>query len=163
MTIYFYKADDDYGCFSNFSLHEIEMEGTLWMTVEHYYQSRKFISTVDEKIIPLIHAAPTPDIAASLGRDCDRIIRPDWDLVKTQVMKNAVRQKFYTHSEIRETLLGTGDSLLVEDSPKDYFWGCGADRSGKNQLGQILMEIRTELSQKWGDRRDKGEKVKVTG
>jgi N-glycosidase YbiA len=33
----------------------------------------------------------------------------------------------------------------VEDSPVDYFWGCGIDRSGQNQLGQILMQVRSEL------------------
>jgi predicted NAD-dependent protein-ADP-ribosyltransferase YbiA (DUF1768 family) len=33
----------------------------------------------------------------------------------------------------------------VENSPIDYYWGCGKDGSGKNKLGQILMEVREIL------------------
>jgi N-glycosidase YbiA len=34
---------------------------------------------------------------------------------------------------------------IIEDSPVDYFWGCGIDRTGTNQLGRILMQVRTDL------------------
>ncbi|MBF2065390.1 MAG: NADAR family protein [Calothrix sp. C42_A2020_038] len=145
MTIYFYKVCDPYGCFSNFSLHAIEIEGTIWPTVEHYYQAQKFVGSLDAAIIPAIYAAQTPEIAAALGRDCRRCLRPDWDIVKTKVMQKAVYQKFFTHIDIREVLLNTGEELLVEDSPCDYFWGCGADKSGQNHLGKILMYVRNEL------------------
>jgi hypothetical protein len=39
----------------------------------------------------------------------------------------------------------TGHEELIEDSPIDFGWGCGADGSGQNKLGQILMRIRREL------------------
>jgi ribA/ribD-fused uncharacterized protein len=42
-------------------------------------------------------------------------------------------------------LLSTGNQLIVENSPVDYYWGCGADGSGKNMLGKILMEVREIL------------------
>jgi ribA/ribD-fused uncharacterized protein len=57
-------------------------------------------------------------------------------------MYRGVLRKFTIHSDIRQILLRTGDSLLVENSPIDYYWGCGADGSGKNRLGHILMEVR---------------------
>ncbi|HLH64058.1 MAG TPA: NADAR domain-containing protein [Ktedonobacteraceae bacterium] len=60
-------------------------------------------------------------------------------------MKQAVFRKFETHANIRAVSLSTGDELLVENAPKDYYWGCGKDGSGKNRLGQILMEVRTIL------------------
>jgi N-glycosidase YbiA len=145
MTIYFYKAGDAYGCFSNFSPHPIEIAGIDWATVEHYYQAQKFVGSVDEEVIPLIYAAKTPEQAAALGRDCSRTLRSDWDAVKTQVMHLAVFQKFLTHADIREVLLGTKGHLLVEDSPCDYFWGCGANKSGQNHLGKILMSVRSKL------------------
>lgn len=50
-----------------------------------------------------------------------------------------------THADIRAVLLSTTDELIVENSPIDYYWGCGADGSGKNMLGQILMEVREIL------------------
>ena len=121
------------------------MNNIFWSTVEHYYQAQKFVGSPDEEIIPLIHAAHTPEEAAALGRCSTRCLRSDWEVVKTQVMRRAVLKKFLTHHEIREILLSTEDKLLVEDSPHDYFWGCGVNKTGKNHLGKILMSIREEL------------------
>lgn len=145
MTIYFYKVSQPYGCFSNFSPHGIEIEGTYWPTVEHYYQAQKFVGSPDAPIIHLIHAAATPEQAAALGRCHSYRLRLDWELVKTQVMQVAVFKKFMTHLEIREILLITGDEMLIENSPTDYFWGCGTNRTGENHLGRILMSVRSEI------------------
>jgi N-glycosidase YbiA len=147
MTIYFYKVWQPYGCFSNFSPHGIHIQGTYWPTVEHYYQAQKFVGSVDAVIIPVIHAATTPEEAAALGRCSTRQLRPDWEVVKTQVMRTAVFKKFLTHSEIREILLNTGDEMLIENSPTDCFWGCGANKTGQNHLGRILMSVREEIRQ----------------
>ena len=147
MTIYFYKAWQSYGCFSNFSLHGIDINGTYWSTVEHYYQAQKFVGTKDAAIIPVIHGAESPEQAAALGRCPSRQVRRDWEVVKTSIMRTAVLEKFRTHREIREIILATGDELLVEDSPTDYFWGCGAKKSGQNYLGRVLMDVRSELRQ----------------
>ena len=146
MTVYFYKVCDSYGCFSNFSFHSIKIQDTYWPTVEHYYQAQKFVGTLDAAIIPIIHAAKTPEVAAALGRCQTRQVRDDWEIVKTQVMRQAVFEKFLTHIDIRKVLLSTGNELLVENSPNDYFWGCGANKTGHNHLGKILMNIRDELS-----------------
>ncbi|NET02129.1 MAG: NADAR family protein [Sphaerospermopsis sp. SIO1G1] len=145
MTIYFYKAWQPYGCFSNFSPHSIEIDGVHWPTVEHYYQAQKFVGSEDKEIIPLIHSASTPDQAAALGRATSRKLRSDWNMVKVDVMRVAVFKKFLTHTRIQEVLLVTGDENLVENSPTDYFWGCGADQTGKNYLGKILMSVREEI------------------
>ncbi|MDZ7961773.1 MAG: NADAR domain-containing protein [Aulosira sp. DedQUE10] len=145
MTIYFYKVWQPYGCFSNFSPHGIQIQGTYWTTVEHYYQAQKFVGSIDAVIIPVIHHAQTPEEAAALGRCSTRQLRSDWDLVKTQVMREAVLKKFLTHAEIRDILLDTGNEMLVEDSPNDYFWGCGANQTGQNQLGKVLMSVREEI------------------
>jgi N-glycosidase YbiA len=145
MTIYFYKVWQPYGCFSNFSPHGIQIQGTYWSTVEHYYQAQKFVSSIDAVIIPIIHNAPTPEEAAALGRCSTRQIRADWHLVKTQVMREAVLKKFLTHTEIRDILLCTGNEILVENSPNDYFWGCGANKTGQNHLGKVLMSVREEI------------------
>ncbi|WP_414526747.1 NADAR family protein [Nodularia chucula] len=145
MTIYFYKVWQPYGCFSNFSPHNIEIQGNYWPTVEHYYQAQKFVGSVDAAIIPVIYASETPEDAAALGRCATRQLRSDWEIVKTQVMRDAVLKKFLTHLDIQEILLSTGNQTLVENSPNDYFWGCGAKKNGTNHLGKILMSVRTEI------------------
>lgn len=43
MTVRFYKVNDEYGCFSNFSNHDFELEGKYWTTSEHYFQAQKFL------------------------------------------------------------------------------------------------------------------------
>ncbi len=154
MTIYFYKVENPYGYLSNFSPHSIYLDGADWSTVEHYYQAQKFVGSPNEFVIPLIAAAPTPEAAAALGRDSrkgsalrDRtlILRSDWEEVKRPIMRSAVLQKFMSHRDIQQQLLATGDETLIEDSPKDYYWGCGADRTGHNYLGKILMNVREEI------------------
>jgi ribA/ribD-fused uncharacterized protein len=80
-----------------------------------------------------------------MGRDRSRPLRKDWEQVKDDIMRKAVLRKFETHLEIREILLATGAEEIVENSPIDYYWGCGKDGSGKNMLGQILMEVREIL------------------
>lgn len=61
------------------------------------------------------------------------------------MMKEAVLKKFLTHTDIREILLTTGNEILVENSPNDYFWGCGVDKTGQNHLGKILMDVREQI------------------
>ena len=62
-------------------------------------------------------------------------------------MRDAVRAKFTQHDDLRALLLSTGDAMLVEHTENDDYWGDGGDGSGRNMLGQILMQIRTELRQ----------------
>lgn len=72
-------------------------------------------------------------------------MREDWDDIKDAVMYEAVFQKFTTHKELRDLLLSTGDKDIIENSPTDYYWGCGIDGWGENRLGKILVQVREEL------------------
>ena len=146
MTIYFYTPHEEpYGCFSNFSRHGIEMDGVWWPTTEHYFQAQKFAGTA---YVAQIQRALTPKQAAQMGRDRAWPLRPDWEQVKDDVMFKAVLRKFETHHELRTLLLSTGKEEIVESAPGDYYWGCGADGSGQNKLGKLLMEVRSILSQR---------------
>lgn len=142
MTIVFYTTRDAYGSFSNFSRHGFVLDGLWWPTSEHYFQAQKFAGTEHAEAV---RCAKTPKEAAALGRDRRRPLRADWEQVKDDVMRTAVRAKFRAHADLRAELLATGDVELVENAPGDYYWGCGADGSGKNMLGRILMEVRAEL------------------
>jgi N-glycosidase YbiA len=145
--IYFYKADGPYGCFSNFSFHAIELNGRLWPTVEHYYQAQKFIGTKQAWVlIDRIWHSPTPEEAAAIGRNPEYPLRADWHDAKWEIMYAGVYQKIITHGDVRDVLLATAEQEIIEDSPVDYYWGCGADRSGANHLGRILMQIRSLYS-----------------
>lgn len=85
-------------------------------------------------------------------------------------MEEALWHKFTQHSDLQAELLGTGDAELIEASPtihpsikhmfrisklhltpssqdsdKDAFWGVGADRRGRNELGKALEKLRAKL------------------
>ena len=140
--ILFYKTNEPFGCFANFSRHGITLDGKFWPTTEHYFQAQKFAGTEHEKIV---QDAKTPGDAARLGRDRERPLRADWESVKDDVMRRAVQAKFEQHEEIRAILLETGDAELIENTTGDHYWGIGTRGDGKNMLGVILMEVRAQL------------------
>ena len=145
MTIRFYSTKVEFGKFSNFAPFPFTLDGLMWSTTEHYFQAQKF-ELVEYR--ERIRNAASPMIAARLGRSRKVPIRSDWEEVKLDVMRTAVRQKFATHAELAALLLSTEEQELIEAAPRDYFWGCGAKGTGQNWLGRILMEVRQELSQK---------------
>lgn len=142
MAVYFYKIDDEYGCFSNFAHYDFMLDGKTWMTSEHYFQAQKFCGTKYEEIIRLLDS---PMKAAEMGRNKSMPLRRDWEQVKDDVMRRAVLAKFSQNNEIKHVLLSTKKEIIVEKTYNDYYWGCGKDGSGKNMLGIILMEVRNIL------------------
>ena len=142
--ILFYKTNEPYGCFSNFSRHGITLDGEFWPTTEHYFQAQKFAGTEHEKIV---HDAKTPGDAARLGRDRQRRLRADWESVKDDIMRRAVKAKFEQHADIRQILLGTSDAEIIEKTSDDHYWGIGSRGDGKNMLGVILIEVREQLKE----------------
>lgn len=146
MTIYFYSAlEEPYGCFSNFSKHGFEVDGIYYKTSEHYFQAMKFVHSPED--MEAVRRTSTPKLAASIGRDRNRPLRADWEEVKDDIMRQAVLRKFETHADIRDILLATGNQAIVENAPGDRYWGIGADGTGKNMLGKILVEVREKLRQ----------------
>lgn len=142
MAIYFYRVNDEYGCFSNFSRHGFKLDGKYWVTSEHYFQAQKFTGTEYEEQVRLL---PTPMEAANIGRDRSKPLRKDWEEVKDDIMRKAVLEKFQANDDIKRILLSTGDEEIVEQTRDDYYWGCGKNGTGKNMLGKILMETREIL------------------
>ena len=141
MTIKFYRTKDPYGFLGNFYRARMFIYGRWWDFVEAPYQAEK-TSVQAEK--DAIWSAVKPMEARNLGQKVT--MRPDWDQVKRTVMKECCLAKFLQHPDLRKQLMETGTEVLVEDSKIDWFWGCGKDGTGQNVLGQVLMEVRTELA-----------------
>lgn len=143
-VIHFYQTGDAYGEFSNHAAFPVVLQGKTWLTTEHYFQAQKFPGTEHEETIRL---EPSPMIAARLGRDRTQPLRPDWESVKEDLMREALYAKFTQHPSLRSLLLSTGDATLVEHTSNDAYWGDAGDGTGKNRLGLLLMELRTRLRQ----------------
>jgi ribA/ribD-fused uncharacterized protein len=140
-VIKFYRQRDAWGEFSNFSAHPIDLDGQRWPTTEHYFQAQKF---ADPALQAKIRSAKDPGDAARLGRRLPGL-RSDWEQVKDDVMLHALRAKFNQHPKLGQLLLSTGDAKLVEHTVNDRYWADGGDGSGKNRLGELLMQLRSEL------------------
>lgn len=83
-----------------------------------------------------------------MGRNRSLPLREDWEEIKVDVMRRALWAKVMQHADVRETLLSTGDAVIIEHTKNDNIWADGGDGSGENLLGRLWMEIRTELIKK---------------
>jgi ribA/ribD-fused uncharacterized protein len=141
-VIRFYREDDKYGCFSNYSRHSVVIDGVTWPTTEHYFQAQKFAGTpIEEKV----RRAESPNAAKKMGNNRRNPLRKDWEDVKLQVMEKALIAKFQQHEDLCRILLATGNAILVEHTKNDSYWADGGDGSGKNMLGKLLMKVRDDL------------------
>lgn len=138
----FYREEDLYGEFSNFSGFPVYVDGEWWSTSEHYYQAQKY---ENEELRNWVQFAPGPMEAANRGRDPKFPKRDDWDDVKESFMEKALFDKYTRHKVLNELLLSTGNSHIYEHTTNDCHWGDCGDRSGKNRLGELLMKVRESL------------------
>ena len=141
-TIRFYRVNEPYGAFSNFSPHPVALKSRTWPTSEHYFQAQKFAGSDHEEAIRL---AKSPTVAARMGRTREHPLRTDWEKVKENIMREVLNAKFTQHADLRSLLLSTGEAALVEHTRNDRYWGDGGDGTGKNRLGELLMELRAQL------------------
>src|SRR5215831_10139858 len=108
--ILFYRVNERFGEFSNFSPHPIKMKGKTWPTSEHYFQAQKFADTEYEEEI---RRAKSPMVAARLGRSRKKPLRKDWESSKETIMREALRAKFTQHLDLRSLLLSTGEETII--------------------------------------------------
>lgn len=138
--IKFYRQDDPYGEFSNFYKAEITINGKTFVTTEHYFQAMKHENT---SFFETVRLAKTAGQAFKLARS--KQYRTDWEKIKDDVMRTALKTKFTQHSKLKELLLSTGDKIIIEHTKNDNYWADGGDGTGKNMLGKLLMELRDQL------------------
>jgi len=144
-VIGFYERE--FFCFSNFSSFAVEWKGRLWPTSEHAYQAAHFFETVPE-LVEEIYKAKSAHVAYKLAKaNVDRAPE-NWEEIKPIIMEEIVRCKLEQNPYVLHKLEQTSDKLIVEDSPKDSFWGWGPDRDGRNELGKIWMKLRDEIFKK---------------
>jgi len=141
--IHFYNFGEPYYEFTNFQFgYPISLDNKEWKTTEHYFQAQKF---QDKKLQKEVQHTNSPRDAFNFARSNENYKRKDWELVKDDIMHKAVLAKFTQHLKLKNLLLNTGDSILVEHTTNDRYWGDGGDSSGLNKLGQTLMKVRQEL------------------
>jgi len=158
-TVWYFRKD--FYVFSNFhklrqpyyvTVHDPETgesDGILYPTSEQAYMAAK---TLKLDVRRWISQMPTAAEAKKYCRSDEFkqcYMRPDfWDLC-VHFMGDILRQKF-ADPQLKKILLDTGDAYLMEGNTwGDNFWGKVVDSSGclvgKNNLGKILMDLRSEF------------------
>lgn len=90
----------------------------------------------------------------------------EWLKFSVQIMRQALTYKFCQDETLFKLLMETGEAYVIYASAEDFYWGigCTAEQAvtgqvqqsqwGRNLLGNLLMELRTELRTKgrpeWG-------------
>jgi len=132
----------DYRFLSNFWPAQVVLDGVTYSSTELAYQAAKwkpehrdFFQNCTELQSIDYNRKNTPDGYSEEG----------WNLVKTEVMKNLLGQKFnpQINPENYHLLVSTGTKHLEEMNWwGDLYWGTDKEGNGQNMLGKILMEIR---------------------
>ena len=143
---------------SNMFEAPIQVEGTTFPTVEHYFQWSKARQFGDATAQGKILKSASPKSAKAYGKRVTPFDPAVWAEMAEKVMRTAVKAKFMQHPDLLKKLRDTDGKLLAEADPRGKYWGIGtsADTSkasdpakwpGKNVMGNILMELRAELKE----------------
>lgn len=128
----------EYRWLSNFWPCPIIYDGMVFNSVEAAYQAAKAESDEVRREFECLSAKE----AKKKGQTIE--IRPNWNEVKDKTMYEICRNKFDQNPELKEKLLATGETKLIEGNDwGDTYWGvCNGE--GKNMLGKTLMRLRSE-------------------
>lgn len=144
------------GCLSQWWPAAFTADGVTFATAEHYMMWRKAMLFGDAETAARIVAAGHPSQAKALGRQARGFDEAVWQANRFDIVVAGSVAKFGQHPDLREFLLGTGDRVLVEASPRDRVWGIGLGAAneraedprqwrGLNLLGFALMRARAAL------------------
>lgn len=137
-------------------VHPISGEDITLNTVEHWFQACKALYLKGDSLrdrpfaqyatFNQIAMARMPSEAKRMGRAIE-IQLPLWNRAAFGYMLQGHIAKFSQHPRLREALLKTGTTRLIEHRP-DAIWGDNMDGSGKNLCGRSLMLVR-RMARDW--------------
>lgn len=143
-----YRTKENFGGLSNMAAgFPLRVNGIRILTSEALYQACRFphLPDVQHEIIE----QHSPMTAKMKGKPHRKNSRPDWDDVRTRIMRWCLRVKLaQNYEEFGRLLLATTGRPIVEQSRKDDYWGAKASGTaedtliGQNVLGRLLMELR---------------------
>jgi ribA/ribD-fused uncharacterized protein len=144
------------GCLSQWWPSPFTVDGRRYATAEHWMMWRKAVLFGDEDRARQILTVGHPGAAKVHGARVRGFDEAVWQRERFGIVVAGNLAKFGQHADLRAFLLGTGDRVLVEASPRDRIWGIGlaaddpraadpATWRGLNLLGFALMRVREQL------------------
>lgn len=141
---------------SNFYSSPFFYNGYHYNCGEQYLQHQKAKAFGDEVTAGKIMTTENPQVQKSLGKQVVGFNKKEWTDAAPQLIQPGIAQKFAQNEKLKDVLLKTGDTILVECSASDHFWGIGLSMKdkqradvnswqGANHMGKILTEVRSSL------------------
>ena len=132
------------------------VDGVAFSCAEQFMMHGKAILFGDEEIAKEILVADHPKQHKALGRKVKNFDDVVWKRERENIAMAGSRAKFTQNAELKQLLLDTRGTELVEASPFDRIWGIGLAATspkaqdpkqwrGQNLLGKILTRLRDEL------------------
>lgn len=135
----------EFYCLDNFSSFKVKHRHYLYSSLEEAYQANKFLDSAHPEIAEMIKQSSSAHEAQKIAfANRDKQVS-DWDEIKLAMMEVLLRFKLEQNPYVAKKLLETLDYQIVEDSPKDSYWGWGENRDGQNMLGTLWMKLREEI------------------
>ncbi|MFF3553429.1 NADAR family protein [Streptomyces tsukubensis] len=143
-------------CLSQWAHSPFVVDGVRYATAEHWMMASKARLFGDPEAERMALEAAHPAEAKRAGGLVRGFDEDVWRRERSGIVRTGNVHKFAQHPGLGAFLLGTGERVLVEASPRDRIWGIGltADDEraadplrwrGLNLLGFALMEAREEL------------------
>lgn len=142
------------GMFSNWYVADFEVDGVLYNCGEQYMMHMKALTFNDFDTADKIMNECVPSEQKKLGREVKNYKESVWNLVRYELVKKGLKEKFTQIESCKSFLLKHKNCQIVEASPKDRIWGIGydsysaienIDNWGQNLLGKILTELAQEI------------------
>lgn len=133
------RFDGEHAFLSNFYPAEVTYKGMKFPHSEGAYQCQK---CADER-----DTAPFLTLTAGQAKRWGSAVAlvSNWEEIKLQTMKEVLRAKFNQNPDLAKKLLDTEYLVLIEGNTwGDHYWGM-CKGWGENQLGLLLMEVRSEI------------------
>lgn len=162
--IYFWKPTVKRGnispaCFSQWYLSPFTIDGVEYKTTEHWMMASKARLFGDVQSERRILQTESPATVKKMGRQVKNFDEDVWLRERYNIVLKGNVAKFDQHPTLKENLLATGDSVIVEASPFDRIWGIGMKEGdegiddprqwkGLNLLGFAIMDAREELQRR---------------
>ena len=116
----------------------VDSDGIEYESVTCYFVALKATSVGMKKKIARLSPNKARQKSAMLPPN------QDYDENKTYYYYLANKAKFDQHEDLKEKLLNTGDSKLINSVTYRDEWAGVRGATGKNKLGIVLMKIREE-------------------
>lgn len=151
---FFYSAISP---FSNWHPCKFVMNDVEFNCGEQAMMYHKALFFGDKETADKVMAAKTPREQKALGRSVKGFVESDWQQERENIVYDLLLAKFSQNEELKEALLETKGTQLVEASKTDLIYGIGLSEDdpraqnetqwrGLNLLGKLLMRVRETLS-----------------